>query len=198
MIQHTAIGNLTAGIKRSTLPFAIFIFFSIRLSATYAPYYPRFYRGFPILKNKDSLFGQIMIPQLGYTLCNYREHDEVVFRSIDSATHATREIRISRSDIAFVRLFYKLVYIGGIAYSEHYSFIVVSWKTKSDSITERHTDYINISWCGNNYLVRLLASGKADVCDFYQNPEIEITDPAVSRYLIPIYKRSWIKFLCWS
>lgn len=154
--------------------------------ATYAPYRARFYPGFLILKNGDSLSGKILIPQLEYTLSRYRNSDQIFLGTTDSATRGTRWTGFRRSDIAFVRIYYRVVYIHGIAYSRNYSPAIAYEEV--DSAAEPYTDYKNISYLGHTYLARLLASGKVDVYDLFQNPEKEITDRNVNPYLVPIYK----------
>ena len=95
---------------------------------------------------------------------------------------------IRRSDIAFVRVYYRVVYIRGIAYSRNYSPEIAFEHV--DSAAEPYTDYNNISYLGHTYLARLLDSGKVDVYDLFQNPEKEITDRNVNPYVVPIYTRS--------
>jgi hypothetical protein len=178
-------------LQKAILALALFILCSIRLWATYAPYHPRFYPGYLLLKNGDSLSGEILIPQLNYSLSSYRSSDQIFVRTVDSATQATKVTGFRRSDIAFVRVYYRVVYIRGIAYSRNYSPEIAY--DRVDSATEPHTDYKNISYLGHTYLVRLLASGKADAYDLFQNPEKEITDRNVNSYVVPIYNALFFK-----
>lgn len=168
-------------LRKAFLVFSLFILCSIRLCATYAPYHPYFYRGYLVLTTGDTVSGEVLIPQLAYSLSSYRSSDPLFVRTADNAT---REIR--RSDIAFVRVFYRVVYIRGTIYSRNYSPQIAY--DKVDSAAEAHTDYKNITYLGHTYLARLLASGKADVYDLFQNPEKEITDRNVNTYVIPIYR----------
>jgi len=153
--------------------------------ATYAPYHPRFYPGYLILKTGDSLSGEILILQLNYSLSSYRSSDQIFVRTIDSATRGTKWTGFRRSDIAFVRVYYRVVYIRGTAFSRNYS-PEIAYK-QVDSAAEPYTDYKNISYLGHTYLARLLASGKSDVYDLFQNPEKEITDRNVNSFVIPVY-----------
>ena len=137
------------------------------------------------MKNKDSLYGDIRITQQEYSFHQYRDRDEVILRRTDRSTGANKEIRIERCDIVFIRLYYNLIYIGGIAYSKNWSY---AKKAKPDSVVQRYTDYKNMSWGGHIYLARLLASGKADAYDLFQIPGKEITDPHPSLWAIPVYK----------
>jgi hypothetical protein len=178
-------------LQKAILALALSILCSTSLLATYAPYHPRFYPGYLLLKNGDSLSGEILIPQLNYSLSSYRSSDQIFVRTVDSATRATKVTGFRRSDIAFVRAYYRVVYIRGIAYSRNYSPEIAY--DRVDSATEPHTDYKNISYLGHTYLARLLASGKADVYDLFQNPEKEITDRNVNSYVVPIYNALFFK-----
>lgn len=172
-------------LQNVSLALALSILCSSTVLATYSPYQPRFYRGYLILKNGDSLSGEILISQLNYTLSRYRDSDPIFFRAVDSAAEGAKVRWIPRSDIAFVRLYYRVVYICGIVYSRSYS-PEIRYEY-ADSAGERFTDYKNIDYLGHTYLARLLASGQVDVYDLFQNPEKEITDRNVNFYLIPIY-----------
>jgi len=173
-------------LQKAIFALALSILCSTRLLATYAPYHARFYPGYLILKTGDSLSGEILIPQLSYSFSSYRSSDQIFVRTIDSGTRGTKWTGFRRSDIAFVRVYYRVVYIRGIVYSRNYS-PEIDYK-HVDREAEPYTDYKNISYLGHTYLVRLLASGKADVYDLFQNPEKGITDPNVNSYLIPIYR----------
>jgi hypothetical protein len=168
-------------LQKAILALALSILCSIQLLATYAPYRPRYYPGYLILKTGDTVSGEILIPQLHYSLFSYRSSDELFVRTADSATRGFR-----RSDIAFVRVYYRVAYVRGIVYSRNYS-PEIAYK-HIDSTAEPYTDYKNIAYLGHTYLARLVASGKADVYDLFQNPEKEITDRHVDTYLIPIYR----------
>jgi hypothetical protein len=172
-------------LQKAILALAISFLGSTSLLATYAPYRPRFYPGYLLLKTGDSLSGEILIPQLNYSLSGYRSSDQIFVRTVDSDMRASKCTTFSRSDIAFVRVYYRVVYVRGIVYSRNYS-PEIAYK-HVDSAAEPYTDYKNISYLGHTYLARLLASGKADVYDLFQNPEKEITDPNVNSYLTPIY-----------
>jgi|GEM_PF-4699687 hypothetical protein len=168
-------------LRKAVLPLALSILCSVRLLATYGPYHPRFYQGYLILTTGDTVSGEILIPQLEYSLSSYRSSDQLFVRTADNAKRGFR-----RSDIAFVRVYYRVVYIRGTVYSRNYSPKIAY--DKVDCAAEPYTDYKNIAYLGHTYLARLLASGKADVYDLFQNPEKEITDRNVNSYLIPIYK----------
>ncbi len=178
-------------LQKAVLALALAILCSTSLLATYAPYRPRFYPGYLLLKNGDSLSGEILIPQLNYSLSSYRSSDQIFVKTVDSETRATKVKGFRRSDIAFVRVYYRVVCIRGIAYSRNYSPEIAY--DRVDSATEPHTDYKDISYLGHTYLARLLASGKADVYDLFQNPEKEITDRNVNSYVVPIYNALFFK-----
>lgn len=159
-------------------------------SAGHTHYYSCFYPGYILLKNKDSLYGQILMDPGDYNLKKYKDTGNyIILKKEDSSACTISETKINCPDIYFIRLNYHIVYSKGVACSENYSQLKhIRKKNLIDSIAERHTDFKKFTCNGKERLLRLIVSDKVDLYDLYPNPEKDINETsAVTGYLTPIY-----------
>ena len=125
-----------------------------------------------------------------YNLKKYQDTGNyIILKRVDSTDCTISETKISWFDIYFIRLNYHIVYSKGVACSENYSQLKrIRKKNLIDSIAERYTDFKKFNCDGKEHLLRLVASGKADLYDLYSSPEKDINDAgAMTGYLTPVY-----------